>query len=471
MNQIVNEFIKDHQLIYEKDRIIVAVSGGPDSMALLHYLQMVKRDYHLQLIVAHVEHGLRGVESVNDCNFVKSYCEENKLDFFLYEPNVMAMKEELGLSTQEAARFSRYQWFEKLMEEHKATKLAFAHHGDDQVETVLMKQVRGSVVSLQGIPVKRQFGNGMIIRPFLCVEKSDILEYCQEHHIQYRIDQSNDSDNYKRNRFRKYILPFLKEENPSIHKTFQRQSEISTEENEFLQSLAKMEVEKAIDYHQESEICISNQRLLQMPTTLQRRALHLILNYLSLNSGREITVHHFDSIIELIKKASPSGMLHLPKGIFVEKVYDKCLFKVNIHKERPETIQFTKIPIPGMVPLKLGKIHTTVLKNWKSFDAKSDTFIGDIGKLSLPLFVRSRKNGDRLSPYGLDGTKKLKEVFIEKKVPKHLRDQWPVVTDSNDKIIWVPLLKRSNIALVGESTEQVIKIVFDHENDLLLHSI
>lgn len=466
MNQTVKQFIEKHRLLHKEDDVIVAVSGGPDSMALLHFL-LAHSSLYNKIYVAHVEHGLRGESSIKDMEFVKQFCEEHHIPFYYHQTNVNKVKEKWGFSTQEAARFCRYEWFRELMNKRKASKLATAHHGDDQVETILMRQVRGSVSGLRGIPVKREFGNGMIIRPLLCVDKQQIIEYCRREKVPYKIDESNESESYQRNRFRKHVLPFLKEENSKVHETFQRQSEWFFEEDRFLQNLTKNEIEKAILEKSNDKITLHIERFLQLPIALQRRGVHLILNYLSEEASTNITTKHLELIINMMKKDTSSSTLHLPKGIHVEKVYKHCDFYCVSNGIKVKSLVEKEIKIPGMTYIQSGKIKATIVDcaELGDMEENENVFYADINKLNNPLFIRSRKHGDKITPIGLKGTKKVNRIFIDKKVPKRERDEWPIVVDKDGEILWIPCLTRSNKALIDQHTENVLILAYEKLRD------
>lgn len=458
MNQIVNSFVKRHELIKDDDHIIIAVSGGPDSMALLHYL-MEQKEWSVQISVAHVEHGLRGEASILDMRLVEAFCKSSQIPYYYHQPNIKKIMKEKGYSLQEAARHARYTWLEKLMVELQGDSVALAHHGDDQVETMLMKLVRGGLTSLQGIPVTRPFASGKVIRPFLCLEKAEIIAYCEENEIKFRVDESNDKDTYQRNRFRKSVLPFMKTENAKVHRTFQRQSEWMKEENEFLHREAEKAFEKVVVVKKDGWVELCNKSFLLTPIPLQRRGLHLILNYLSVDVGRHITSKHIDDIISLIKSKSPSKEVHLPAKIIVKKAYDKCCLMVD--PESDEGFSPIMIPFTGIVPLKQGKITSEIVQNTTSIRKDTSVFLGDLNKLNTPLFVRTRLEGDRMRPLGLNGSKKVKKILIEEKIPVLMRDSWPIVTDSGGNIVWIPLLKRADIALLDEGTEEVIMLKYE----------
>ncbi|HET7615563.1 MAG TPA: tRNA lysidine(34) synthetase TilS, partial [Bacillales bacterium] len=280
MRQAVDRFVKRHHLLKKNAVIVVGVSGGPDSMALLDYLQSVRTSWNLSLITASVDHGTRGAESAKDLLYVEKYCREHALVFEGTRIDVKAIQREHDLGFQAAARSGRYLFFAEMMRKHDADMLALAHHGDDQIETMLMRQVRGSFgLSRAGIPVRRPFANGEIIRPLLAVDKQQIEAYCRLNGIEPRRDPSNESDAYTRNRFRRTVLPFLKRENPNVHHRFQSESEILSDDQLFLEELAKdclkdVESSKEKDYFAGSVTALSH-----VPIALQRRVIQLILNY------------------------------------------------------------------------------------------------------------------------------------------------------------------------------------------------
>ncbi|MCR6108837.1 tRNA lysidine(34) synthetase TilS [Bacillus sp. A301a_S52] len=463
MKQVINSFITKHGLIEEGDHLLVAVSGGPDSMALIHYLIELSHLKKVQLSVTHVEHGLRGEESKKDAELVASFCQKHMVPFYLYEADVKKKKQQQAVSTQDAARLCRYEWFEHLMHKLGTTKLVTAHHGDDQIETMLMRQMRGSLSGRKGIPVKRMFAGGYIIRPLLAVEKDKLLEYCSTHNIPYRKDGSNDEDTYLRNRIRQQLLPFIKKENPKAHHVFQWQSEVLTDEEEWFQHETKQVVEKVITFKGSHKITVSLEAFGEVAKALQRRAIHLILNYLLISHQLQFDRSHIEAIIDLIRKEHPSGEVHLPKNITVEKSYDSLVFskktpvlKEELWDQKKELV----LPLPGKLTWATGTICTdTIVGKIPLKNEPHDTFI-DLNKVSLPFIIRTRRAGDRMSFLGGKGTKKLKDVFIEEKVAKGDRDLWPIVTDSHGTILWVPLLKRSNEGVVDDKSENVVQLTY-----------
>ena len=460
MKQIVNRFIKKHSLLCKGATVVVGVSGGPDSIALLHYLVVNQSLWRINVIAVAVDHGLRGKESEEDLLFVKKYCEHISVPFIGKKVDVQNYKKIHRVSTQVAARNCRYDCFKEVIEQYDAKFLALAHHGDDQIETMLMRQVRGAHgYGLAGIKVKRPFYSATLIRPFLTVNKADIEQYCKEYHLDYRIDQSNFQEGYVRNRFRAHILPFLKKENPKVHERFQQQSELRYEDEAFLVELAKKELESVIVSKNEQKVIICNDTYNRLPIPLQRRGFQLILNYLYNETPPEISTFHMDEFISLLKRKLPSGSLHFPKGLYIQKSYNKCLIS---YEEKLGNNEFEhRLVVPGIVTLEKGKIiaklfHTkpdiALTKNVCLCDAKGLT--GD------SLIVRTRKRGDRMTVFGMQGTKKLKDIFIDAKVEQDERDSWPIITTSEDTIIWIPGIKRSNVCLISEETKRFLLIQY-----------
>lgn len=462
MRQIVNSFIKKHSLLVEGTTIVVGVSGGPDSLALLHFLKEQQKLWKLKIIAAHVDHLLRGEESKQDYLFVEQFCRERKIIFEGTKVNVGKYQEEHKVSVQVAARECRYRFFKEVMTKHKTTCLALAHHGDDQVETILMRQIRGAYgFGLAGIRVKRPFDNGEIIRPFLCVSKEEIIDYCLKEGLKPRIDQSNFTSKYLRNRIRNQILPILKKENPSVHLKFQQQSELMLEDEQLLQSLAEKELARIVTKKSNNEVVLSISQFNSSPIALQRRCFQLILNYLHNESIPEISTIHIDTFLIFLKNSHPSGFLSFPEGLVIKKSYDQCtlVFKdIN----RPERYLFY-LPLPGMVSIKTGKIIGEITELCPRVNLNKSVIICDLEKLTLPLMVRSREQGDRLDIKGMQGSKQLKRLFIDEKIDREQRDRWPVVVDGNNSIIWVPQLRRSTIACPTKETQKFLVLHYENQ--------
>ena len=440
--------IKKYQLIRQGERILIGVSGGADSMALLHFMCKLREDYDLHLVVAHVDHMFRGQQSYEDYLFVEKYCNEWAVDFEGTRKNVQEYISQTGKSGQVASREVRYSFFEEVMRKYDIHKLALAHHGDDQLETILMRLTRGATGEARaGIQVKRELPAYEIVRPFLWASKDDIEEYCRQNEIAYRVDASNEKPVYARNRFRLEILPFLKRENAHVHEHFQRFSEELVADEMFLRSLAEEQLD-AMVLKKDKEVKISIGVLLQTPKPLQRRCIQLILNYLYFERQEDLSATHIESMITLFQSSHPSGEIHLPAGLKVIKSYDEALFTFGCAVSEPYS---HKIHIQGETLLPNGR-KIQVITDRELEDKNNDTFVVDPEEIHFPLTVRTRKNGDRMKVKGLNGSRKVKDIFIDKKIPVTERALWPIVEDANQEIIWIPDLIKSDKEAVKEST-------------------
>jgi tRNA(Ile)-lysidine synthase len=438
----VYEFIEKHALLTRNATVIVGVSGGPDSLALLHFFWSMQKKWNITLIAAHVDHMFRGKQSEEDMHFVKHFCATRGIICEAKQIDVPAFQRRSKLGAQEAARQCRYQFFAEVMKKYQAQYLALGHHGDDQVETILMRLVRGSTSKgYAGIPAKRPFCGGYIIRPFLAVSRTDIEAYCRQHQITPRHDASNDKEDYTRNRFRHHIIPLLKKENPRLHERFQLYSEMVMEDEEFLEELARDALNKVMK-KQRDAVMLKIKPFLALAKPLQRRGLQLLLGDLYQGVPSSLSSVHIHSILTLLRCRRPSGRLDLPNGLKVIRSYDCCLF--TFQEEKKDAGYIFELHIPAVLPLP--NHHVIVSEFWEHYPNEqkgNDMFIIDPEAVCLPLRVRTRRAGDRMTLKGMTGTKKVKEIFIEAKIPLHERERWPIVEDGQGNIIWIPKLKKS----------------------------
>jgi tRNA(Ile)-lysidine synthase len=454
--QEVENFIRKHRLLTSVETVVVGVSGGPDSLALLHYLWNRSSLYKIKVIAASFDHRLRGEESARELLYVNRFCKERNIVFEGGEADVAKYQKEQGLSLQTAARTCRYAFFENVMKKHDADALALAHHGDDQVETMLMRMTRGSEgFSLAGIPAKRPFAGGEIIRPFLGITKGQIEHYCKVESLNPVFDPSNESEKYVRNRFRKKVLPFLKKENPSVHERFQYLSETISEDEAYILERAEIELEKVLIRQTEGKIELSVSAFNKMPIPLQKRGITLILNYLYKINPSSLSSVHKENFLGLLGSEHPSGSLHFPSGLVVSRTYDSCLLSFDPICGNEEWSYDYSLEPPGYVELPNGSITAEITDREPALPRGKDVFVFSMNDVSLPLRVRNRRPGDRMAIAG-GGSRKLKDIFIDAKVPQEHRKVWPVVVDAAGDIVWLPGLKHSRRHQINESEQWVI---------------
>ncbi|MFC4403592.1 tRNA lysidine(34) synthetase TilS [Gracilibacillus xinjiangensis] len=440
----VKSFIERYQLLHKDATVVVGVSGGADSVALLHYLVSIRRQWRLKLIAVSVDHGLRGEESDQDVKFVQELCSNWQVLFVGETVDVKKHKKNEG--TQMVARKLRYQVLEQVMRDNQADYLALGHHGDDQVETVLMRLVQHSNPALlKGIPVKRPFASGEIIRPLLACTKEDIYRYCQDYELDPREDPSNQSLTYTRNYYRLRVLPLLKEKNPSVHRQVQQLTERLTEDECYLVQQAKTMVEKVVHFqNSQPSVSFFIPSFSDYPIALQRRALHLILNYLYKQVPEGISAKHEEDFFALLNQSKANVTIDFPQSLQVIKSYEDITFRFKTD----ETANFLKgtqeIHIPGE-----NSLHNSAILHASysvcSIRETKHTLLLPLEASIFPLTVRVRRPGDRIKVRGLNGSKKVKDIFIDEKIPLALRDKWPLLVANDGTILWVVGLKKAEV--------------------------
>ncbi|RDW16868.1 tRNA lysidine(34) synthetase TilS [Oceanobacillus chungangensis] len=442
MEQAVLKFIIKHQLMAENANVLVGVSGGPDSMALLHFLHSIRRKWNLNLTAVSIDHQLRGEQSREDLEYVQAVCKKWGIPFIGATVDVQAYIKEHQVGTELAARELRYQVFHEQMDRLNADYLALGHHGDDQVETMLMRLTRTASSSMfNGMPFKRIFAKGMIIRPFLCITKKDIEVYCKANQIVPRIDPTNFDTIYTRNFFRKNLLPLIKEKNNNIHITIQHLSETLKEDEEFLQTEARQMVKEVVEFN-----TITRSASFQIESfrkhahALQRRSFHLILDYLYKELPKDLSYVHEEYFFALLDYNKGSTRIDFPSNLKLEKSYDRLTFYfADINPHDPSYDE--TLALPGKVELPDGsKVYADLTDKIETSDPYQYTC--NIDQVTRPLHIRTRRAGDRMSWKGLKGSKKLKDIFIDSKIPIKERDSWPILVDHNDEVLWVIGLKK-----------------------------
>ena len=426
MEEVYN-FIRNQIDLRPNDKIVVGVSGGPDSMALLYILNEFKKKMGLKLICAHVNHNVRK-ESDNEEKYVKSYCEENNIIF-----ESVKIKFWGDDNFENEARSKRYNFFEELIESYNAKYLMTAHHADDLIETSLMIIVRGSTLKgYSGFSRIVDKNNYKIIRPLITLTKDEIIEFNKLNNIKYFIDSSNNEDYHTRNRYRHVILPFLKKENPNVHKKFIKFSETLLENSEFIDREANKVFNRVF---QDGVLFID--KFIELDKVIQTKIIYSILEKIYGDDLLIVNDAHVELIFNLIKSNKSNSIVHLPNNVIIIKAYNELSFSYD-----EEQYDEYEMEIDKVVNLPNGKIIESV--NYSNDTSNFTTRINS-KEVKLPLYVRNRRDGDKMEVKGLNGSKKLSEIFINEKIKSVDRDSWPVVLDSENTIIWIPGLKKSKL--------------------------
>lgn len=443
--KLVYDFLENLS-INKNDNIIVAVSFGPDSMMLLDVI----RNYYNQnnIICAHVHHNHRK-ESDEEALLLEKYCNENDIKFEMMKINTYKNDR----FTEEEARNKRYEFFDLLMNKYNSKYLFTAHHGDDLIETILMRLTRGSSLKgYSGINLISNRNDYSLLRPLLFLTKEDIIKYCNENKISYAVDKSNLDDDYTRNRYRNHVLPILKKENNDVHKQFLKFSTVLQEHENFFRNITNKLYNKVV-YNSYINLDI----LLKEDKLLVKR---IIMKYLNEHYKEKITLindKHLDLILRLIKNTKINDFISLPDKKILVKSYNKLYFDNEMNYNDYCFLLDNRVNLPNGYTIEITDTLDNTTNFFTAFNKKD---------ISFPLFIRTRKDGDKIEVLNMDGAKKLKDIFIDEKIDIVKRKTYPILTDNNGNILWIPGLKKSKYDRSKKGNYDIIlKYYKEEEND------
>ena len=435
----VYKFIENLKI--DNQCIVVAVSGGPDSMFLLDTLIKLRDKLNIKIVVAHVNHNIR-LESKNEAIEVEKYCNENNLIFELYKIE----KYPDNKFSEESARKLRYEFFEKVINKYNSDILFTAHHGDDLIETVLMRLTRGSTIKgYAGFESVSTYRGYKIARPLIYMTKEEIMNYLDKNNAWYAVDMSNTNDEYTRNRYRKYILPELKKENKDVHSKFLEYNKKILMADEYL----KKEASKFYNSNVIND-SINVETFNKLDKIIRVYVLEKYFKEVYENNISKINNTHIDIVIDLLE-SSNNSIIDLPlnkKGI-VE--YNN--FRI-INNNYVDNYEFT---FNDSVELPNGK---KIYVDNSTKDTSNYVIHINSKEIKLPFHVRCRKDGDLMCIKNMNGSKKVSDIFTDFKLSKELRDSYPIVTDDNGEIIWIPGIKKSHF---DRKKEQKYDIILKYE--------
>lgn len=445
---------------WQPDRTVVAaVSGGPDSMALLHLLCRMAEERPMQIVAAHLNHRFRGEEADAEAELVRRTAGEWGIAFEEAAVDMPAYIEETGMNAQYASREKRYEFLRETAKAYGAGQLLLAHHADDQAETVLMRILRGTGVSgLAGIPYRRMEENLELIRPLLRITKRELLAYCERNGVPYAVDSSNLTRHYFRNAVRLDLIPFMEKYNPRLKESLVRLADMASADNDYLEAEAAKLLD-GVTVRAGEGFRVERRRFRGLHVALQRRLIKLILKY----SWGPWHSPEYRAIEEMLNamadERKTSERIDIGAGWIFVREYDE----VYIGPPEPERAAY-RYPVAGF-PCSMelerigrlirferleGAVTSPPQHRWEAFFDES--------ALVLPLVVRTRQPGDRMEPVGLNGTKKVQDIFVDAKIPRSKRDEWPIIADAAGRILWVPGLRRSGHARVDSSTASTIRV-------------
>jgi tRNA(Ile)-lysidine synthase len=492
----VLDFIQRYSLISPEEIVVVGVSGGADSVCLLHVLAKCQKKLRIKLHIAHLNHQLRGVESEADAEYVSNLAGSLGIPITIGRQDVAAYRTERNCSIEEAARELRYAFFARVAREVRANRIAIGHTRDDQVETILMHILRGTGITglcglapcspmaynSQGTSLRAKRSNLLVIRPLLDITREETASYCQEYQLEPRIDSSNLSPSFFRNRLRLHLLPMLRQYNPSIDQALLRLADIAKEDSAFIEQQASGLWDE-VARQENNTIYLDKKQIAGLSIALQRHLLRAAVTNLA-GDVRDIEASHIEAARSLLNKPA-SKRISLPHGLVCHGGYDELAITrlplVIASEARQSQLPPCPFPpLPGEFPLKVpGK---TVFPGWEviasivreraaslssqgALSTSERTYQSnlvahfDLPKTGTVLFVRQRRPGDRFQPLGMNMPKKLYEFMVDAKIPRSWRGHIPIVC-SPQQIIWVVGWRIDDRVKTTEASKKILRLEF-----------
>lgn len=455
----VTATIQERRLLTPGDTVIVALSGGGDSRALLDILARLPQ-FPLHLVAAHLNHDLRGEESDKDEAFCRKLAEQQYgIPCISRTINVRELALQSRIGIEEAGRMARIAFLREIAQQRGAAAIALGHHADDQAETILMRLLRGAgSAGLSGMRFRNDTG---FIRPLLNQSRAELTEYLRVLGLTYRTDSSNMNPAFLRNRIRHELIPLLKTYNPSLRDSLNRNAVIMTDDHDLMEQLA-LERYHQICLQQDHTVTCQIGSLLEEHPALQRRIVRRMIQAVS-TVPATITYNHWQTVDGLLRGTSPNGSVRLPANVAIRRSYDRLEVAGSLSASTEPQVLFSPLEISalGTYPLPTGGI--VVITSGESDYHSADGTLSphevhiDLATAPFPWQIRPMQPGDRISPVGMSGSKKVKDLFIDEKIPRDQRRTIPLVT-CGEQIIWVCGLRLSSAVVAHNGTRESVRV-------------
>lgn len=454
IDRILNT-INKNCMFQSGDKVIVAVSGGPDSICLLHVMHTLRKQLNIELIAAHVNHGLRGKEADEDEAYAKELCDFYGIGFFSRKIDIVSLAKEKGVSLELAGREARYDFFMELITKLKGNKIALAHNANDQAETILMRIIRGT--GLEGLVGIKAVRDEIFVRPIIEIYRHDIENYCNENNLKMRIDRTNLENIYTRNKVRLELIPFIEKNfNVDFLNTLNRMSDTLKKDNEYMDSVSEEAFKKLCEIKKDK--IIMKKELFHEKEAIVARTIRLSINKLSGNTNNIEKIHIYDII--KIHYHNTGKYIELPNNLTAVNNYGDINLQFKEDKYLPDKKEY-KIELNSCKVMDDFKIKITTAEMNKTEDKKLKdySFVKhfDRDKIKGDITLRYRKEGDRIIPLGMNGSKKVKDIFIDMKIPKDERDRIPIICFGGE-IAWIFGVRISESFKVDKNTENILEI-------------
>lgn len=450
--------IRKWDMVREGDTIIMGVSGGMDSMCLLHLLGEVKDELGITLYVVHVHHGIRP-DAEEDVELVESICKRMDIPCHVSYFDVGKLAKKHKLSLEEMGRKIRYDVFEKHRRKVHNGRIAIAHHKNDQAETVVMNLMRGT--GLRGIGGIRPIRDH-IIRPLIECSRQEIEAYCHKHQIPYRDDYTNALEEYTRNKIRHTVIPYIEDHfNKNFVNAIVNTASLARSEDDFIEGIATQKMDELVT-KKSGECSIDLEGFITLDKVIQRRLIRQVLRFLG--SLKNIEYKHIEQIIQLTH-LEVSKKIQLPNGIVAKRSYSSIIMTI-LGENKTEAFE-TEVSLHSRTYIKeLNSYIELSLREGEKYNIPKNLYTKwfDYDKIKYNLKVRNRRSGDVIAVKGIDGDKKLKKYFIDCKIPKEERDKVPLLADGS-QIIWIIGHRISESYKVTESTKKILEVKYYLEED------
>lgn len=467
----VEQAARDHGMFQAKDSVLVGVSGGPDSMALLHLLVRLAPRWGLTLAVAHLNHGLRQGDAEKDARFVADRCRTMQLPCFVHTADVAAIRKARKVSLEMAGRRARYEFFRQVAQKERFHKIALGHHADDNAELILMNFMRGSgPLGMTGIPPVRE---RLFVRPLIYLRRDEILYFLEKNDIPFRHDATNSDILFLRNRIRHRLLPELASSyNPRITDALNRFARIARDEEHWFDSQVE-NVFADIARSATDRIEMSIAGLARIHVALRRRVLRHALGSIK-GDLKKITYRHIDVLDDMIRSGADGAHADLPDHLAARRNGGRLFILRHSASRRgerigarPATPLFQYLIDHATSRPQLLKIQEAGIRiAWQKVPAdawnpeaatEQKTVYFDMDTIQWPLTVRSFVPGDRFQPLGMKGSQKVKKLFIDRKIPKERRQRIPILL-TRGRIIWIAGLHMGELSKITTKTRNLLKM-------------
>lgn len=490
VDQILH-YCRKHALLFGRERVVVGVSGGPDSLCLLHILVQLRHQLQLSLTVAHLDHQLRP-ESQGDADFVQNLAARWQLTCIIQSRNIAQLAGQRKQSIEETARQVRYAFLWQTASQVQATKIAVGHNADDQVETVLMHFLRGSgLAGLRGMlpqiniealrlhpqdtPVQSDGPAPQLIRPLLDISRSEIERYCRENNLTPRQDYTNQDTTYFRNRLRHQLLPQLETYNPNIRQVIRRTASVVAADTQLLSEQLNRAWQQVVKEETPEQITFHLQRWLHLPLGLKRSTLRRATQKLR-RSLRDISFVHIEKAVEIVEGQQTGASATLPQGLALTISYQTFTLAATEALSQPSTFDFPHLPKGQPIPVNLEGVTPLPQTGWQltankvarqQVKAGAIKNVGrweaylDADMAGQQISLRTRRPGDKFCPFGMGGqSKKINEFMIDQKVPAAWRNHVPLLA-GNNYILWVCGYRLDERAAIRPNTNAVLHLKFE----------